>query len=342
MSAISLCNTVNSSRRMEQTTKHREALSNLLEATRLPVSEVGERLQQALDPSYWEKLNPSASINAESPGSDVEAIAIDAQEAEIADRFFREGYFQLEPALSDTAIAQLKQSLEVVNRAGWPPVFAFVYDQLWLATRTPSLMRLLTAILGPGYGQSGGLWSHIVNPRKGATGWPPHADNHDSPGRVTVWIALNDATLDNGCMYLIPKDRIPRRIVETLYGPQRSVRITDLKLMLQSARALPVRRGTVIGWQHDVIHWGSCHGGEEKEPRISISQEFIGASVKPKEDELVLDAQFTLPTFAQRLYAIASEILAYQSVEALLIRYVDLAQHLIAATGGVAMPNREA
>jgi len=322
---------------MNQNSNYGEALSHLLEETRLSVSEVGERLEEALDPAYWEKLNPSLSINGASPGYDLDAIAINSQETEIVDRFVREGYFQLEPTLSDSAIAQLKDSIEVVKRAGWPPVFAFVYDQPWLATRTPSLMKFLSAILGAGYRQSGHLWSHYVNPTKDATGWPPHVDNLHCPDRVTVWVALNDATLDNGCLYLIPKDRIPRRIVETLYGHQNSVPIVDLKVMLQSALALPARCGTVLGWQHDVIHWGSFHRGEQEHPRISISQEFIGASVESKNDELVFPVHSSLPTFAERLHAIAAEILVYQKVETLLIRYVELARRLTAATAAATL-----
>lgn len=326
---------------MNQTIKHREALSHLLEEMRLPKSELGERLEQALDPSYWKELNPALSIKSVGSNAITDVTATGLEERELAEKFSSEGYFQLGSVLSDADIGPLRDGIEVVKRAGWPPVFAFVYDQLWLAGRAPSLLRLVSAILGPGYKQSSNLWAHYVNPKKDATGWPPHADHYDSPDRVTVWIALNDATLDNGCLYLIPKDRIPQRIVETLYGPQGSVPVDDVRVMLQSALALPVLGGTVIGWQHDVIHWGSCHRGEQEEPRISISQEFIGPSVKPGEDELVLDVQSGLPTFEQRLYAIAAEILAYQSVEVLLIRYLDLARRLLAATGGVAMGNRE-
>jgi len=328
---------------MKQSNGHREAVLQLLEQTRLPQGEVSERLIQALDPAYWEKLNPFLSIGREKHCENIEEMAMSAEaEPQVAERFFREGYFKLDSLLSHTAKEKVKDGVEVVKRAGWPPVFGFVYDQFWLAIRPPSLMRLLTAILGPGYKQSWHLWSHYIHPKRGASGWPAHVDNYHYPDRVTIWIPLSDATLDNGCLFLIPKDLVSNSVVETLYAPGDLVPIADLQVMLQGAEALPVRGGSVLGWQHDVIHWGSCHRGRQEHPRISITSEFISTSSTLREGEIPpLDVSGSLPTFDQRLYAIAAEILNYQRVETLMIRYVDLARRLMAATGGVAMPNRK-
>lgn len=314
-------------------TRHREGLSRLLEQARLSQNEVSERLRLALDSTYWEKLNPHLSINAGNAGDNIETIAIGAEaQADLQKKFAKQGYFKIDALLSQAAVERLKTGIEVLKSAGWPPAFSFVYDQFWLATRTLSFVQLMSAILGPDYKQSCHLWSHYVYPRRGARGWPPHVDNPDRPNRLTVWIALNDATLDNGCLYLIPKDLVPKTLVENFVGQETCSR-ADLMAMLQSAEALPVSAGTVLGWQHEVIHWGSYHRAEEKNPRISISQEFIGASMTPKKDELPLfAAQSGLPSFEQRLYAIGTGILAYQRVETLLIRYSELAERLVAAT----------
>jgi len=139
-------------------------------------------------------------------------------------------------------------------------------------------------------------------------------------------------------LYLVPKDLVSNSVVETLYAPGDFVPIADLQVMLQGAEALPASAGSVLGWQHDVIHWGSCHRGREEHPRISITSEFISASSALREDEIPpLDVSGSLPTLEQRLCAIGAEILNYQRVEAVLIRYVDLARELIAATGSGAM-----
>src|SRR5260370_39339926 len=111
-----------------------EAVLQLLEQTRLRPSEVSERLGQALSPAYWEKLNPFLSIDRETHGENIEKMAIGPEaENELAETFFREGYFKLDSLLSHIAIGRLKDAIEVVRRAGWPPVFGFVYDQFWLA-----------------------------------------------------------------------------------------------------------------------------------------------------------------------------------------------------------------
>ena len=112
-----------------------------------------------------------------------------------------------------------------------------------------------------------------------------------------------------------------------------SFSFADMKNLLQGGRALPVRTGSVLGWGPEVIHWGSYHKGQHEHPRFSISMEFVGASERQRDDEPpLLDTIKSLPTFEQRLYAIAQGILVYQKAETLLIRYLDLAERLVAAT----------
>jgi len=299
----------------------------------LTQSEVSERLAQAQDPAYWNSLSPSLSINGEHPGDKIETnrLGLGAQ-AGLQKEFDREGYFQIDSVLSEETAEQLKAGIEIVKDAGWHPVFSFVYDQFWLPVRTSSLVSMLSAILGPGYKQSCYLWAHYVCPLRGAHGWPPHVDYAGRRNRVNVWLALNDATLDNGCMYLIPKDLTPPGIAENFLKID-SFSFADMKNLLQGGRALPVRTGAALGWGPDVIHWGSYHKGQHEHPRFSISMEFVGASERQRDDEPpLLDTTKSLPTFEQRLYSVAQGILVYQKAETLLIRYLDLAERLLAAT----------
>jgi hypothetical protein len=318
---------------MIQTSGHREALLQLLEGTRLSQSEVSERLTQAHDPVYWKNLNPTLSINGENPGEKIETSPPGLKvQGDLEKEFDRQGYFQVDSVLSEATAERLRSGIEIVKGAGWPPVFSFVYDQFWLPVRTPSLVGLLSAILGPGYKQSCHVWSHYVCPQGGAHGWPPHVDNPALRNRVTVWFALNDATLDNGCLYLISKSLAPPGIAENFVKLD-SLSFADLRTLLQGVRAMPVRAGAALGWGPEVIHWGSYHQGQQKHPRFSISLEFVGTSERPRNDEFpLLDTTKSLPTFEQRLHSIAKGILAYQKVETLLIRYLGLAQQLLTAT----------
>jgi ectoine hydroxylase-related dioxygenase (phytanoyl-CoA dioxygenase family) len=319
--------------RMNQTSGHREALLQLLEETRLTESEVSERLAQAQDPAYWKSLNPSLSINSECLGDRIETnLPGPEAQADLQEEFGRKGYFQIDSVLSEANAERLKTGMEIVKDAGWHPVFSFVYDQFWLPVRTPLLESVLSAILGAGYKQSCYLWAHYVCPLRGAHGWPPHVDYAGRRNRVNVWLALSDATLDNGCMYLIPKDLTPPGIAENFLKIA-SFSFADVKTLLQGGRALPVRTGAALGWGPEVIHWGSYHKGQHGNPRFSISMEFVGASERQKDDEPpLLDTTKSLPTFEQRLYSIAQGILVYQKAETLLIRYLDLAQRLLAKT----------
>jgi hypothetical protein len=310
-----------------------ETVRQLLEQTRLREDEVTSHLGRALNPVYWERLNPDLSVSESATGEGIEATAIELeQQNEIVRKFAQEGYLQIEPILSASVIERMRDAIEVLRKNDWPPVFTYVYDQFWLVSRVPSLVRVLSAILGPGYKQIPHIWTHYVQPCKGAGGWPPHVDGPGRSIRVTVWIGLNDATLENGCIYLIPKHQTPEKIAQNFTKIQ-SIEWSDMRTLMHHTQALPVRTGTILGWDFQVIHWGSiCN--QIQHPRISISQEFIGENIKPHKDEIpLLDVHSSLPTFSQRLQVISQAILAYERFEPLLIRYTELAQRLIKGLG---------
>ena len=70
--------------------------------------------------------------------------------------------------------------------------------------RTPALLSLVESIIGPGLSV---YFSQIFfKPPEGGGPKPAHQDNfyfgpNDPDGMVTAWIALDDATLENGCLY---------------------------------------------------------------------------------------------------------------------------------------------
>ena len=70
--------------------------------------------------------------------------------------------------------------------------------------RTPALVDIVEALIGPGLSV---YFSQIFfKPPEGGGPKPAHQDNYyfgpnDNDGVVTAWIALDDATLENGCLY---------------------------------------------------------------------------------------------------------------------------------------------
>jgi hypothetical protein len=308
----------------------------MLKQTRLSAGQVASRLQLARSLDYWEQLNPALSVGQLRGVGVRETRAIDPRRRnELAARLAADGYFQADDLLPAVTLGRMCRAVEALRRAGWPSVFAFVYDQFWQVTRVPSLVRLLSAVLGRGYRQIPHVWCFYVPAHLGAAGWPPHVDGggqSNSRNRLVVWVPLTDATLDNGCMYVIPRGRVAegycRRFLEGEAIPAQ-----DAQALLQACRALPARAGTVLGWDFELLHWGSICGDPRK-PRVSLSVELLGEAAEPAPNEFpLIDAQADLPPFAQRLRVIARAVLDYLRFEPLMIRYLDLAERLLENVG---------
>ncbi len=239
---------------------YQQAILQLLERARLPQKEVEIRLEKAWNPSYWRALNPQLSIDSGAAPETLEHVSLDVSELQtLRSKYGQEGFFQTQPILAPLALERLRECVEVLKRENWPPVFAFVYDELWLAARTRSLVRLLGHILGQGYRQTSHVWCHYVRQGRGEGGWPPHVDGFREEKRVTVWIPLGDATLDNGCIYVVPRDLVSREVANGFLNMQ-TISSADASALLQSSRALPAQAGSILGWDYTLIHWGSKCG----------------------------------------------------------------------------------
>ncbi|HEV2169404.1 MAG TPA: phytanoyl-CoA dioxygenase family protein, partial [Candidatus Binatus sp.] len=281
--------------------------------------------EQATNPSYWRTLYPSFSVADAPPVLDLPLL-----DAATLDRYARGldqwGYFCSESPIAQSLSAPLLECIEAVRKAGWPPVFAYVYDQLWTLWNAAPIAQILTAALGKGYKAIPHGWCHYVQPVRGASGWPPHIDGN-LPNRMSIWIPLTDATLDNGCIYLLPKDMNTSAI-----GQRRELRNASnlqMRELLQRSRAIPAAAGSLLGWQFRILHWGStAHGAGS--PRVSLVYEFIAANEAPIKNELPLyDPSAPIPDLARRLHSIGRAIRQYMRYELRMRRYAELAAELI-------------
>jgi hypothetical protein len=301
----------------------------------IPADEVEARADKAGDPAYWQSLLPrhpdvSAGLGRPFVTNPVTPGPIDA----LLRQYDESGYFASDPIVPAESIALLLKCVEAVRRAGWPPVFSFVYDPFWQIARLPVLRTFLTEVLGPGYRQIPHVWTYYIGRRRRSTGWQPHidgfalADGSISPGRVSVWIPLTDATLENGCMYVVPRDFVPPDASRE-WSRLDILDAALVRALLQGSRALPAGAGSILGWDFDIIHWGStCTGAGHS--RISIAMEFISAEQVPVEHELsLIPLDADLPGFGERLRAVAAGILTYARFEPRLSRYAALANTLL-------------
>ncbi|HUR37427.1 MAG TPA: phytanoyl-CoA dioxygenase family protein, partial [Terriglobales bacterium] len=187
-----------------------EIARKLLDQNRVAADQMQTRLVQAQDPDYWRSLNPQLHIEG-SLRPDFEPLpASDADISKCLDSVRRFGYFKLPPVIAPHVLQEMVAAVETLAAEDWPATFAMVYDEFWQISRTSTAKRLLESILGPGFKQNSNTWTHHVRPARGSSGWHPHIDGlQDSTDRLSLWIPLTDATLDNGCMYVIPRDRMP-------------------------------------------------------------------------------------------------------------------------------------
>ena len=112
-------------------------------------------------------------------------------------------------------------------------------------------------------------------------------EEEDHPAILTVWIPLNDATLDNGCMYVVPREfdtDFARTDNHAHMNPATEVRrglSSKIQFPLHGVRALPAPAGSLLAWYGNTIHWGSTCSRYAKEPRKSIALTFRrGDSIK--------------------------------------------------------------
>lgn len=305
-----------------------QAVRQMLESARLPGSAVDALLNDATDSDYWRHFCPTLSVGTGRWRDLCEECSLDSAEIDqLAQKLGTEGYFRTKAILPSPLTDKMRSCVEQLRSRSWPPVFAFVFDEFWAILRTASLERLVSAFLGEGYKQTAGIWTYYVSPRKGSTGWPPHVDGSGDQ-RLSVWLPLTDATLDNGCMYVIPRNVVPESLPED-YREWGTLEKRELSRLLQGSRALPAEAGCVLGWDHSLIHWGSVSSGSTI-PRISIAAEFIGARAKPNHTEHPLLDTTSLPTFEQRLYIIGRSISDYNRFEPLMNRFAEVAQQLMA------------
>lgn len=270
------------------------------------------RLSEAEDPAYWRALAEDLSVADGSRGAATDAVDGES----LCARLLHDGFAAVPQAVAAEPVARARAAISVVERAGWPRVFAWVYDELWACARAPRVHAALRSVLGEGYRQLPGLWVNEVAPSRGARGWGPHVDEPGpaetiagAPARLTAWIALSPATVDNGCMYYVPHHAAPG-LAERFSSLER-VASDELLGWLHAARPAEAQPGTLLLWRTDLFHWGSVATGLASEPRLALALEAgherapVPATRRP-----ALDPRADV-SFKERLSVIGRGLLAY-------------------------------
>lgn len=295
--------------------------------------EIEALVAKALSREHWAEIAPDLSIEGARPPALVEARPLaDAELRGMLRTLQREGWFAADPLFAPSAVLAMKRAIEALVARGFPPVLAYVYDELWHLTRSPSVRRFLISALGPGYRLSPRVWAFCVPNEEGASGWPPHVDGGagtHTPDRITLWIPLGDATLDNGCMYIVPKHRLPEGTADVFANDMSRVSPATWRAMLQATKAMPAPAGALMGWDFQVIHWSSLASGRASTPRVSLAVEAFGEGIAPTPSEEPLLDPEGVPPFLERLRAIARGVLSYERFEPGMLRFGGFARRLL-------------
>ena len=237
---------------------------------------------------FWRSLCPNLTVSDLPFGSGREPTRRDPDEIAFErDRQRVDGHLRFESIIARDQIDVLSDGVRRLVEADIPTPFLFVYDEVWQLFETVS--PIIEALVGPGFMIGGDLWVWNVPAGSTGKGWAPHRDDQfadraigsdGQPNLVSLWISLTDATVDNGCMYVLPKNADPNL-------PD-APKVADIpRDALSSIRAQPVAAGSLLSWTADVLHWGSRSSERATGPRKSLCLYAQRADVEPFTTDMI-------------------------------------------------------
>lgn len=284
-------------------------------------------LKQIEDLDFWRQISPTTQIS-DSPFQDTtEAFELDnAGKEKIRTQIIHEGYFHTPPVLDRGKLEKLRQIVLELDQRGIMPMFLSLYDEFWQTLH--QLRKTFTPILLDNYKLTSNFWIWHIPASDAERGWKPHRDggmhfssirNDGTPTLATAWIPLTDVTTENSCMYVLPRnyDLIFQDFARRRAGQPGIENARQSPIPLQSVRALPVNAGEIIGWDTNILHWGSGSSRWAVQPRISIgvyyeASDATDISNNPDNDSKKRFIDFASPlTFEDRLRIIANMIQTY-------------------------------
>jgi hypothetical protein len=235
------------------------------------------------------------------------------------------GYFRL-PAGQMELPPDLCERMAVGVRRlvahGYPATFVLMYDEPWL------LGEITRAIMEPASGNSaiGDWYVFYVDPKHADsyTPGPPHRDRplagpssfreaSGDPMYCSIWLALTNATPENSCLYVLPRedDAGYHGEGDAVHGA-----ITH-PLQWQRIVAQPLAAGGMLAFSHRLLHWGSTPqpgavldtDEPGARPRIALTLAFADPSF---EEPYFSAANLPFPPVGLRLGLVAGQQIQYE------------------------------
>jgi len=274
------------------------------------------------------------AITASRPETDP-AEGLDADLASAIDDYRTYGHCAVHDAFDLGEVAALETAVTSTSQAGWPLIFAFVYDMFWKVGRTTKLRAFVSALIEPGYQPTVSFWINHVPATRGGSGFPPHMDDvWPEHHTVTCWVPLTPVTPDNGCVYVIERGSGNSGDPVDLSGA--NLTAAQVLSVLPRVRALPTGPGSFLAWPNDTIHWGGMFL-RGQQARMALSFHFASADFENIDSSLreSMLIERPLPRFEDRLRWVCESMLRFRGRDPLLERFAPVAHRLIGDSGAL-------
>lgn len=225
-------------------------------------------------------------------GAEFSDVWAGATRAELQSQLAETGWMQSAVPIVENA-EMLHEGLKRIESLGFAPAFLYVFDQAWdlltMAWDHAEAMLGTECVLDTNQVTAFHLQHREGNKGDkyvGANFGTPHrdqsyADTHTAEGEVKivhVWIPLNDVSVENGCMYVLPREFDNLYADDKLHAhrqchlQQESSLAQMIWFPLEGVRPLTGPAGTLMAWSGCAVHWGSaCQRPAANNPRASMA-----------------------------------------------------------------------
>lgn len=279
-------------------------------------------------PDHWVKLvdqhlNISKDASLQNNHNDDTKRPPTSDGGMLQKRLVEDGFVLVDEILDETLTVKLKEAITALHKQGYPASFVLLFDETWELARLA--LKTLDDATHPSNVFNFDILAWYIDPREGVAGFSPHRDRqpdnvessfhyNGQAKYVTLWTALSNATPENSCLYVIPKQYDPGYTDgdsngDDGKGDDPMWRALSTKESFQNIRALPRQAGQSLLFTHRILHWGSRGDPNSlvDEPRVAIS--FV-CSDPSFEKKYFKSHQFP-PTFHSRLLLVCAQLLIY-------------------------------
>lgn len=248
---------------------------------------------------FWRRIAPDLTISDAQPKSPI------SRQSELSRKermlLINDGFLHLKQPGIEADFAKLAVAMQNIVKAGLPPAFIGVYDEVWsIAGQLSDVMNVLLggrAQLVPDFKACFGQPGDTGQPaRRNRPGTSLFKDG--TPKSAVVWLPLTPATTNNGCPYAVPAGQ------DANYGKPDGARADSSLLAI---RALPANPGDIVVLGGETYHWHSRPARHNEDgPLISLCWEFQSREAAPVEG-MVIDSYPYVP-FETRLGLLARQM----------------------------------